>query len=49
MGDLIANVWPFRGDVIGRDSHDDFGSMQASAKRVRQRSLLVIIMRYRDA
>jgi hypothetical protein len=46
---VIANVGPFPGDVIGRDAHDGLGSIQSSAKQARQRSLLVIIMRYRDA
>lgn len=49
MGDLIASVGLFTGDVVGPDAHDGRDSIQSSAERARRRSLLVTIMRYRDS
>jgi hypothetical protein len=48
IGDLIASIGLFMGDVIGPDAHDGRDSIQSSAERARQRSVLVIIMKYRD-
>lgn len=46
--DLIVRVGLFTGDVIGPNPHDGRDSLRSSADTARRRSMLVIIMRYRD-
>ena len=49
MGDVIASVGLFTGDVISRDADDGRDSVQSSAGRVRRGGALVVIMRYRES
>ena len=49
LGDAIASVGVFTGDVISRDAHDGRDSVQSSAEGTRLCSVLVVIMRYLES